>query len=342
MRNTRRNHCRQPALLLAQGALLTVLLAPAAGAPPAANDKENTMPRAKTAATSKDFQIADERFRAILRPDSAVERIADGLKFTEGPVWLPGRKVLVFSDIPADTLYQWTEGKGLSVFRKPSHNANGNTLDLRGRLVTCEHGSRTVTRTETSGKVNVLAAEYKGGRLNSPNDAVVASDGCIWFTDPPYGLPKSAKKEQAGNYLFRLDPNAPAPVVVADDFDMPNGLCFSPDEKLLYVADSGSPHHVRRLAVGKGGTLSGGKVFATISPGVPDGIRCDEAGRLFSTAGDGVQVFDPDGTLLGRILTPAPAANCCFGGPSRKTLFITARDAVYAVKLAVAGAARPK
>jgi gluconolactonase len=290
----------------------------------------------------KDFEALDARFRAVIRSDSAVVAIAKGLKFTEGPVWVPDRAELVFSDIPAGTLYQWAEGKDLAVFRKPSHNANGNTLDMQGRLITCEHGSRTVTRTDADGKVATIASTYKGGRLNSPNDAAVKSDGTIWFTDPPYGLPKGAKKEQAKNYVFRLDPNAAEPVVVADDFDMPNGLCFSPEEKLLYVADSGKPHHVRRFAVGKDNTLSGGKVFAAIQPGVPDGIRCDEAGRLFSTAGDGVQVFDADGTLVGRIRTPEPAANCCFGGADRTTLFITARTAVYAVKLAVAGAQRPK
>jgi gluconolactonase len=291
----------------------------------------------KTTTSEKNFTIVDEHFREILAPNSAVRRIAAGLKFTEGPVWMPNRKVLLFSDIPADTIYQWAKGRKHTVFRRPSHNANGNTRDTRGRLITCEHGSRTVTRTANSGKVNTLAATFGDKRLNSPNDAAVKSDGTIWFTDPPYGLKRGQKREQAKNYVFRLDPNAAEPVAVADDFHMPNGLCFSPDEKHLYIADSGRPHHIRRFPVLKGNKLGKGKLFAVIRPGAPDGIRCDTAGRLYSTAGDGVQVFDAKGTKLGVIRTPQPAANCCFGAAGNRTLFITARSGVYAVKLAVPG-----
>ncbi|MBE3070243.1 MAG: SMP-30/gluconolactonase/LRE family protein, partial [Planctomycetes bacterium] len=239
--------------------------------------------------------------------------------------------------IPADTIYQWTEAEGLNVWRTPSHNANGNTADREGRIVTCEHGSRTVTRTDAGGKVETLCATYQGKRLNSPNDAVVGRDGAVWFTDPPYGIDPKAR-EQAGNYVFRLDPGAKEPVAVATDFAMPNGLCFSPDGKWLYVADSGGPHHIRRFRVKDDRTLEGGEVFATITPGVPDGIRCDREGRLYSTAGDGVQVFSPEGKLIGRIRTPEPAANCAFGGLAGRTLFITARSSVWAVTLAAAGA----
>ena len=288
----------------------------------------------------KHIAVLDESFREALRADSAVERICKGLKFTEGPVWMNGRKCLLFSDIPADTIYQWTQAGGRTVFRRPSHNANGNTTDLRGRLVTCEHGSRTLTRTETAGKVNTLASAYGGKKLNSPNDVAVKSDGTIWFSDPPYGIDRKLR-EQKANYLFRLDANGSQLVAVASDFDMPNGLCFTPDEKYLYVADSGKPHHVRRLPVLKGNRLGKGKVFAVIAPGVPDGIRVDAAGRLYSTAGDGVQVFSPAGKLIGRIRTPKPASNCCFGGPGGKTLFITARDGGYAARLAVGAAKRP-
>jgi gluconolactonase len=286
---------------------------------------------------SKDFEIADESFREVLRRDSAVRRICKDLKFTEGPVWMKGKKCLLFSDIPADTIYRWSQADGLSVFRKPSHSANGNVVDSQGRLVTCEHGSRTVTRTGKDGKVTTLAATHEGGKLNSPNDLAVKSDGTIWFTDPPYGLGRR-KSEQKGNYVYRLDAGAREPVAVAKDFDRPNGICFSPDEKYVYIADSGRPHHVRRFSVRKDNTLAAGRVFAVIRPGGPDGMRIDAAGRLFSTAGDGVQVFSPAGKLIGKILTPKSAANCCFGGPAGKTLFITARDAVYAVQLAVAGA----
>jgi len=282
-------------------------------------------------------EAIDESFKAAVAPDAAVRRIAEGLKFTEGPVWMDEAKCLLFSDIPADTIYKWSEAEGLKVFRQPSHNANGNTTDPQGRLVTCEHGSRSVTRTEKDGKVVTIASAYKGKRLNSPNDVVVKKDGSVWFTDPPYGLPKGEKQEQDKNNVFRLDPGAVEPVLVAEDFDRPNGLCFSPDEKLLYIADSGKPRHVRRFRVKADNALEGGEVFVTISPGGPDGIRCDRDGRLWSTAGDGVHVFSPQGKLLGKIRTPETPANCCFGGPDYKTLFITARTSVWAVPVLVPG-----
>ena len=287
--------------------------------------------------TSKDFQIVDESFRQVLRRDSAVRQICKNLGFTEGPVWMKSTKCLLFSDIPADTIYRWSQAGGMTVFRKPSHSANGNAVDDQGRLVTCEHGSRTVTRTDKDGKVTTLSATHEGGKLNSPNDLAVKSDGTIWFTDPPYGLGRR-KGEQKGNYVYRLDEGSGEPVAVATDFDRPNGICLSPDEKHVYIADSGRGHHVRRFNVLKDNTLAGGKVFAVIRPGVPDGMRIDAAGRLYSTAGDGVQVYNTAGELIGKILTPKSAANCCFGGPDGRTLFITARDGVYAVGLAVAGA----
>jgi gluconolactonase len=282
-------------------------------------------------------ELLDDTFRQVVPRGAVARPIADGLKFTEGPVWLPKERCLLFSDIPADTIYRWDAAQGVAVWRKPSYNANGNTLDASGRLVTCEHGSRRFTRTEPDGTVTVLAATHAGKRLNSPNDVVVKKDATIWFTDPPYGI-KPSQQEQAGNYVFRLAPDGGEPVVVSADFDRPNGLCFSPDEKLLYIADSGKPHHVRRFRVTPENALEGGEVFAVIRPGVPDGMRCDAAGRLYSTAGDGVQVYAPDGKLVGRIRTPKPAANCCFGGGDGKTLFITAREAVYAVELNVRGA----
>jgi gluconolactonase len=284
------------------------------------------------------IEILDDACKAALAPDAEVRQIAGGLKFTEGPAWMPEGQFLVFSDIPADTLYRWDEAGGLKVWREGSHNSNGNTVDGQGRLVTCEHGARRVTRTDKDGKVEVLASTCNGKRFNSPNDVVVKGDGSIWFTDPPYGLPQGQQREQDKNYVFRLDPGAKEPVVVASDFDMPNGLCFSPDEKLLYIADSGKPHHVRRFRVKADNTLEGGEVFTVISPGVPDGMRIDRDGRLFSTAGDGVHIFSPEGKLLGKIRTPKTAANCAFGGPDKKTLFITANSEVWAVRLNVPGA----
>jgi gluconolactonase len=320
--------------------ILGVLVAAAAwgaGGPGQGQGKSPEKAATAMSETPSCIEVLDESFGKVVLPNSTLRLIAKGLRFTEGPAWFDEGNYLLFSDIPADTIYRWDEPNGLTVFRKPSHNSNGNAVDLLGRLVTCEHGSRTVTRTGKDGVVT-LAAAYKGKKLNSPNDVVVKSDGTIWFTDPPYGIdPKTS--EQPANYVFRLDPNAAEPVPVAADFTRPNGLCFSPDEKLLYVANSdGAVHHVRVFAVTKDNTLEGGKVFATIRPGSPDGMRMDKDGRLFSTAGDGMHVYSPEGKLLGKIKTPKTAANCTFGGKDHKTLFITANDSVWAIDLAVSGA----
>jgi gluconolactonase len=234
-------------------------------------------------------------------------------------------------------MYRWRPGEGHTVWRKPSHHANGNTVDREGRLLTCEHGSRRVTRTERDGSVTVLAESYRGRKLNSPNDVVVKSDGSIWFTDPPYGI-EPGEREQPANFVFRLPGAGEEPVALIDDFSRPNGLCFSPEEELLYVADSDHEiHHVRRFRVRGDGGLEGGEVFATIEPGIPDGMRVDAAGRLYVSAKDGVQVFDAEGVLLGKIRTPETAANCTFGGEGKRTLFITAVSTVWAVELAVRG-----
>ena len=265
-----------------------------------------------------------------------VEVVADGLKFTEGPVWLSGEG-LIFSDIPADTIYRWSDSEGLSVFRRPSRRANGNAADHQGNLITCEHGSRSVTRTSPDGEVTTLTERYGGKRLNSPNDVAVQSDGTIWFTDPPYGI-KPDQREQPANYVFRLDPGETEPVIVADGLARPNGLCFSSDERLLYIADSDTEiHHIRRFEVRADSTLAGGEVFTTITPGLPDGMRVDVEGRLYSTAADGVQVFSPAGELLGKIHTPQTAANCAFGGADDCILFITATSRLWGVRLAVGG-----
>ncbi len=319
-------------LLLAGLAALSATLATAQTPQPSAKGTD-TMP--VTLPNEEAFEARDDAFRAILLSDSTVTRLATGFRFVEGPVWLD--EALLFSDIPADTIYRWAGGEEAGVFRQPSRHANGNTLDGQGRLVTCEHGSRTVTRTEPDGTVTTLASTYQGKKLNSPNDAVVKSDGTVWFTDPPYGI-KPDQAEQAANRVYRLDAGAAEPVAVAEDFSRPNGLCFSPDEKHLYIADSDTKiHHIRRFRVTAQNTLEGGEVFCTIEPGVPDGIRCDSEGRLYSTAGDGVHVFSPEGHLLGKIHTPKTAANCCFGGADRSTLYITASDSVWAVQLNVTG-----
>jgi gluconolactonase len=293
---------------------------------------------------SADFAVHDEaEFRKIFPSDARVERLATGLKFTEGPVWIAAGNsgMLVFSDIPANQLKSWDPRNGLRVFRDPSNNANGNTLDAEGRLVTAEHGARRISRTEAAGNAVAVVESFEGKKLNSPNDVVVKADGTIWFTDPDYGL-AGRPKEQEGNNVYRFDPKSKHLTAVARDFDKPNGLCFSPDESRLYVADSGKPRHIRVFAVGAGGTLGSGSVFAAIDKGGPDGIRCDESGRVWSSSGDGAQVFSPEGKLIARILLPEAAANLAFGGKDGKTLYLTARTSLYAVPTLVRDAKRGK
>jgi gluconolactonase len=297
------------------------------------------------------FDIRDEaEFRKIISVSAPVDASVDGvapmllkklagnLNFIEGPIWIPvDEGHLIFSDIPADELKKWSKLGGLSTFRKPSNNANGNCLDREGRLVTCEHGARRVSMTDKEGMVHTVVDRYQGKRLNSPNDAVVKSDGTIWFTDPDYGLKSPQDKEQPGNYVYRFDSKSKDLKAIITDFDKPNGLCFSPDETRLYVADSGRPRHIRVFEVQKDGTLINGRVFCMIDKGGPDGIRADSEGRIFSSAGDGVQIFSPAGKLIGKILVPEAPANLCFGGKEGKTLFITARKSLYSIELLVKG-----
>jgi gluconolactonase len=290
--------------------------------------------------SAAEVEILDAaEFNNIVAPDAKVMKLVGDMKFTEGPVWLAkDGGVLVFSDIPANELKQWTSKGGLTTFRQPSRNANGNTLDRTGRLVTCEHSGRQVSVQDKDGAVRTLVDRFDGRKFNSPNDAVVKSDGTVWFTDPPYGLPRGETKEQDGNYVFRFDPTTKTTLPVAKDFAMPNGLCFSPDEKKLYVADSGKPRHIRGFDVQPDGTLTGGAAFCQIDKGGPDGIRCDASGRIFSSAGDGIHIFRPDGKLIGKILVPETPANLCFGGPDGQTLFITAQTSLYSIPLRVKGA----
>ena len=292
---------------------------------------------------TSDFLIEDaDAFRQVVPEGARVRQLADGYRFVEGPVWIGGR--LYFSDIPAERIYVWSPDAGASLFRDNSGAANGNARDAAGHLLSCEHATRVVSITlgeERSVLVDRFEHDGKPVRFNSPNDAVVKSDGTIWFTDPPYGLPEDKRGERmeyGGSWVFRYDPRDESVTPVAKDFDAPNGLCFSPDESTLYVADSGKPRHVRRFKVGADGTLSGGEVFCTIDKGVPDGIRCDAAGRLFCTAGDGIHVFAPDGGRIGKILVEQSPANCGFGGADGKTLFITAQKGLYAIDLNVVGA----
>jgi gluconolactonase len=293
------------------------------------------------AAEGEPFLIKNEaEFRKCVAADARVEKLAGDMGFTEGPAWHPGG-FLIFSDIPNNELKKWTKDGGLTTFRKPSQNVNGNTIDLLGRLVSAEHSGRRVSVTEKDGTVKAVVTEFDGKKFNSPNDVVVKSDGTFWFTDPPYGLPKGEKKEQEGNYVFRFDPKSKKTTIVIKDSDMPNGLVFSPDEKKLYVADSGTPKHIRAFDVNADGTVGEGKVFCKIDKGGPDGIRCDADGRVWSSAGDGVHIFAPDGSLIGKILTPEGPANLGFGGTDGKTLFITARKSLYSIPVKVSAAKRP-
>lgn len=290
-----------------------------------------------------ELQAHDQtQFQQIFAPSAAIRKVAGDMKFLEGPVWIHADGgYLVFSDIPANQLKKWTKGDGVSVFRDPSQNANGNTTDREGRLVTAEHSGRRICLTEKDGTVRTVVDSFEGKRLNSPNDVVVKSDGTIWLTDPDYGL-GGKPKEQPGNYVYRFDPATGAMAAVAKDFDKPNGLCFSPDESKLYVADSGRPRHIRVFTVTRSGELKEGSVFCAIDKGGPDGIRCDAQGRIWTSSGHGAQVFAPNGLLVATLHLPESGANLCFGGSEGQTLFVTARTSLYAVDTLARAAGRPK
>jgi gluconolactonase len=297
-------------------------------------------------------EILDERFRAMTLGNAWLEKLHGGMLWAEGPVYFADSDTLLWSDIPNNRIMQFVRGAGVRVFRQPSNNSNGNTRDRQGRLVTCEHGTRRVTRTEPDGSITVLADNYRDKRLNSPNDVVVKSDGSIWFTDPPYGILSAyeggkSESELGACYVFRLDPADGSFGIVADDFVKPNGIAFSPDEKTLYVADTGAshdpggPHHIRAFAVEGGARLGKSRVFAEINPGLADGFRLDTDGNLWTSAGDGVHCFSPAGELLGKIRVPEVVSNVTFGGPKRNRLFITATTSLYAIYVAQEGAQLP-
>jgi len=293
-----------------------------------------------------DYEIIHPRFGSLLLGNCRLEKLHTGTRWAEGPCYFADSGVLIWSDIPNNRMLRWTEGLGVDVFRQPSHCSNGNTRDRQGRLVTCEHETRRVTRTEWDGSITVLVDRYQGRRLNSPNDVVVKSDDTIWFTDPPYGIMsdyegnKSAS-ELEGNYVFCLDPASGALSVVASDFDKPNGLAFSPDESRLFVADSGHPRHMRVFDVKDGRTLSGGRVFAECDAGCYDGFRFDTEGNLWTSTKAGVSCYSPEGELLGKIRVPEAVANLTFGGPKRNRLFITATTSLYSVFVNANGVQRP-
>jgi gluconolactonase len=294
--------------------------------------------------------VLDDRFQRLHIGSAHLEKLAEGCRWAEGPAYFPAGRYLIWSDVPNDRMMRFDETSGaVSVFRHPSGYSNGNTVDRQGRLVTCEHGNRRVTRTEHDGSITVLASHHQGKRFNSPNDVVVKSDGSIWFTDPAYGIDSDyeghkAESETGACHVYRIDATTGYVRIVADDFVRPNGIAFSPDETRLYVADTGATHvkdgprHIRVFDVDDQGGLSGGSVFATCTQGLFDGFRLDEDGRIWTSAGDGVHCYESDGTLIGKILIPEAVANVVFGGPKRNRLYICATTSLYAIMLPVNGA----
>jgi gluconolactonase len=297
------------------------------------------------------FELTQAPFKACILPNAKLEKLAEGFRWTEGPVWFGDRHEVLFSDLPNNRVMRWSEAGGLSVFRQDGDFENGHTRDVEGRLVSCAHRGRRIHRTELDGSITTLADRYEGRRLNSPNDVVVKSDGTVWFTDPHYGIQtdyEGGKQEaELPATVYRFDPREGSLRIVADDFQGPNGLCFSPDERRLYIVETGLQfatdpvQHIRVFDVGDDGRLGGGRVFASISPGNADGIRCDEDGHIWSSAGDGVHCLDEGGELLGKIIVPSTVANLTFGGRNRSRLFLCASDTLYAVYTNVRGASRP-
>ena len=304
------------------------------------------------------IEVIDPRFEKYRVISAAVERLYTGTRWAEGPVWFGDGRYLLFSDIPNNRILRWLEDTGdVSVFRGPSNYCNGNTRDQEGRLVSCEHDSRRVTRTEYDGTITVLADNFEGKKFNAPNDLTVHSDGAIWFTDPGYGIMSNYEGHKAAFELpanvYRLEPKTKKLTVVATDLDKPNGISFSPDEKKLYIVDSGvakragEPRPIRVYDVVNRVELKNGRIFANMAPGNSDGVRCDVDGNLWAAAGwvgpgyNGVHIFAPDGVLIGKIHLPETCANICFGGSKKNRLFMAASQSLYAVYVNTEGAQIP-
>jgi gluconolactonase len=297
-------------------------------------------------------QILDPSFAPFRLALAKVERLASGMRWAEGPVWIGDQRCLLWSDIPNNRILRWDEETGgVTVFRKPSNFANGNTRDRQGRLISCEHGGRRVSRTEYDGTITTLADSFDGKRLNSPNDVVCKSDGSIWFTDPPFGIlgyyEGYMAKPELGTNVYRLDPETREVAMVCDTINGPNGLAFSPDETILYVVESRSaPRNILAFDVVDGGRkLKNRRLLIDAGPGSPDGFRCDVNGNLWCGWGmgaaelDGVMIFNPDGKPIGRIALPERCANLCFGGTHRNRLFMAGSTALYSLYVNTQGAA---
>lgn len=288
-------------------------------------------------------EIRDERFRVVVGDDIEVERLGAGFEFTEGPMWNHIDEHLIFSDIPGNIMRKWTAANGIETFRNPSNKANGNYYDLDGRLVTCEHATSRVVRTELDGTITVLATHYDGKELNSPNDIIVKSDGSIYFSDPSfgrmeyYGVPREQELDVRG--VYRLDPGCGDLTLLASDFDQPNGLCFSLDETRLFINDT-MRGHVRVFDVNADGTISNSRVWAELKgdrEGPADGMKIDSQGNLCTTGPGGIHYFGADGTNLGVIYTPEAASNFTWGDVDLRSMFITAGSSLYRVRVNVPG-----
>lgn len=300
----------------------------------------------------KDFEICDGRFAHFVLGNAGLEQLATGFRWTEGPVWMGDADCLLFQDIPRNRTMRWNEETGVSVYRFPSNYANGQARDRQGRLIACSHRGRCLYRTEYDGQVTTLVSHYNGKRLNSPNDVIVKSDGSIWFSDPLYGISNDyeggRQESEQGTGLYRFDPKDGEIRLMADDFDGPNGLGFSPDERRLYVSETGDQtkdnprQYIRAFDVSPDGLrLSDRGIFHTIAPGYCDGLKLDEEGNIWSSAGDGVHCISPDGTLLGKVLAPNAVSNLAFGGIFRNRLFMAAGQSLYAIFLNRRGAQWP-
>ena len=288
------------------------------------------------------LDVRSPKLLDLIDADAELEQLGSGCEFTEGPVWHADGKFLLFSDIPANQMKKWTAEEGITNFRVPSGKSNGLTYDKQGRLVTCEHANRRVSRTEPDGTVVTIASHYEGKRLNSPNDVVVKSDGSIYFSDPPYGLTADygVEGEQDLDFqgVYRLSPDGQTLTLLVDDFDRPNGLCFSPDESILYIDDT-ERLHVRAFDVQPDGTIANGRIFAEEEgdDGVPDGMKIDVHGNVYLTGPGGIWIFDTAGEHLGVLQTPERAANLGWGGDDWSTLFITASTSIYSIQCKVSG-----
>jgi gluconolactonase len=297
------------------------------------------------------FEAIEPVFGSYVMGNAPVKQIVTGFEWVEGPVWFGDAGCLLFSDIPNNRIMRWTPEVGVSTYRQPSNFANGQTRDREGRLITCEHGGRRVTRTESDGSITVIADSFDGKPLNSPNDVIVKSDGTIWFSDPHYGIMTDYEGYKAEQelpcYVYQADPATGRLEAVLTDFDCPNGLAFSPDESRLYVADTGimfaedPVQHIRAFDVADDGGLGGGEVFHKVNPGMADGFRVDTDGNIWSSSADGVHCVNPEGILVGKILIPEVVSNVCFGGRAKHQLFITATTSVYMITLNRQGVQQP-